>query len=210
VRVEEVVTHLDELLAAGRGVLLSVSESNADQAVFHAWRIRSLSFLERLLGVDDLYTRTFAERVSDTWAQDTEAGIGILDGLREDVLGGYLTNQALLIEAGVFSDFLEMADHLLAEGYKDPAASLIGAVLEDGLRKVSVARGVAIAGRPGIDGLNSALTDAKVYGALVRAQINTWRVIRNAADHAHFDEYTADDVKSMLNGVRAFLVVHNK
>ena len=40
-----------------------------------------------------------------------------------------------LLQAEVFADFLEMAEHLLDNGYKDPAAVLQGAVLEDSLKK---------------------------------------------------------------------------
>jgi hypothetical protein len=32
---------------------------------------------------------------------------------------------------------LTLAEHLLASGYKDPAAMLIGAVLEEGLRRIA-------------------------------------------------------------------------
>lgn len=44
-----------------------------------------------------------------------------------------------IIAAEIFSDFLEMAEHLLEQGYKDPAAVMIGSVVEENLRKFCVA-----------------------------------------------------------------------
>src|SRR5450759_204540 len=47
--------------------------------------------------------------------------LGILRGLRADYAAGYLTTVEELIHADLFSDFLEMAEHLLKQGYKDPS-----------------------------------------------------------------------------------------
>jgi hypothetical protein len=51
----------------------------------------------------------------------------------------------------VFSDFLDMAGHLLEGGYYHAAASLIGAVVEDGLRRIAAASSVAVATRDDIN-----------------------------------------------------------
>jgi hypothetical protein len=51
---------------------------------------------------------------------------GVLSALREAYESGYLATVGQLLRAEVFADFLEMAEHLLSEGYKDPAAVLIG------------------------------------------------------------------------------------
>lgn len=56
---------------------------------------------------------------------------GILSALRTDYAAGRSHSIQELIHADVFGDFLEMADHLLEEGYKDPAAVLAGGVLEE-------------------------------------------------------------------------------
>src|SRR5262249_14101249 len=61
---------------------------------------------------------------------------GILKTLRADYAAGYLRTVPEIIHAEVFADFLESADHLLTEGYKDAAAVIAGSVLEDQLRKL--------------------------------------------------------------------------
>lgn len=78
-----------------------------------------------------------------------------------------------LIEAEVFSDFLEMAQHLLDSGYKDPAASLAGAVLEDGLRRVGSAASVPFKKSDGLNVLNTALAKAGVYNRLAQSKVDT-------------------------------------
>ena len=101
-----------------------------------------------------------------------------------------------------------MAEHLLNNGYKDPAASLVGAVLEDGLRRICTTNGIAVKAREDISSLNQKLAQKQVYNPLQQKQIQVWNDIRNNADHGHFDEYKADDVKSMLGGVNKFLSIY--
>src|SRR5438046_1720378 len=56
--------------------------------------------------------------------------VGVLDSLRADVPLGYLQTQRELLHGELFADFLEMAQHLLDEGYKDAAAVIAGSALE--------------------------------------------------------------------------------
>lgn len=55
---------------------------------------------------------------------------------KEDVEKGHLQGLFGLITAEVFSDILEMAEHLLKEKYKDPAAIVIGTALEFHLKNL--------------------------------------------------------------------------
>ena len=116
------------------------------------------------------------------------------------------------MQAEVFADFLEMAEHLLTEGYKDAAAVLLGAVLEDSLRKVAVRHGVTIVGaneKPlTIDPLNVAVCKSGAYGPLVQKQVTTWAHLRNDAAHGNFAKYDADYVRQMLLFVQKFCGDH--
>ena len=56
--------------------------------------------------------------------------------MRTDYEAGHLQLLNELIHADLFSDFLEMADYLFEEGYKDPTAVIGGGVLEEQLRKL--------------------------------------------------------------------------
>jgi len=59
---------------------------------------------------------------------------GALSALRSAYASGYLTTVSELIHAELFSDFIQMSEYLLSEGYKDPAAVIIGSLLEEHLR----------------------------------------------------------------------------
>lgn len=124
----------------------------------------------------------------------------------EDLVGGYLFNVRTLVAAEVFSDFLEMAQHLLDNGYKDPAASLTGAVLEDGLRRVCTKHTISTTGD--LSSQNTKLGDASVYNRLMQKRVAVWIAVRNHADHGQFSEYTEADVRQMLSGVTELLSAH--
>jgi hypothetical protein len=78
----------------------------------------------------------------------------------------------VFLQADVFADFLEMAEQLLDQNYKDAAAVIVGAVLEDTLRKIADKNGLATTGPHGkpltIDPLNIAVAKAGIYNSLVQ------------------------------------------
>ncbi|HEV7938415.1 MAG TPA: hypothetical protein VGP18_10385 [Solirubrobacteraceae bacterium] len=129
--------------------------------------------------------------------------------LREDYVGGFMQQVEELIHAGVFDDFLEMANELLAKGYKDPAAVLGGSVLEEHLRKLAIRASAAISsdGKPvKADRLNADLVKASVYNVLEQKAVTSWLDLRNKAAHGHYADYDVGHVDLMLQGVRGFLM----
>lgn len=85
------------------------------------------------------------------------------------------------------ADFLQQADRL-GERLKDPAAMLIGAVLEDALRQLCRKHGIPEG--DSIEAMNEPLRKASTYGLPQKQQVTAWATIRNKADHARFNEYT--------------------
>lgn len=123
----------------------------------------------------------------------------------EDFDAGLLRDVQELIAGEIFKDFLEMADHLLENNYKDAAASLTGAVLEDGLRRIAQVGGVTVKARDEVGSLNQRCADAGLYNRLTQKRLQVWVDVRNNADHGNFREYSANDVKEMISGVTEFL-----
>ena len=76
--------------------------------------------------------------------------VGVLRALRREYDEGYLTTVKGLVRAEVFADFIGMAEHLLDQDYKDPAAVLVGGVLEGHLRGLCADRSIPTetSGRP--------------------------------------------------------------
>jgi len=138
--------------------------------------------------------------------------VGVVDSLRADAAAGYLESQRELIHGELFADFLEMAQHLLDEGYKDPAAVVAGSSLEVHLRQLSQKAGIeadlsvggAISAKKA-DRLNSELAKAGVYSKLDQKNVTAWLDLRNKAAHGHYDQYEAAQVALLISGVRDFI-----
>lgn len=134
---------------------------------------------------------------------------GILTALKQAYETGFLTRYEELIHADLFSDFVEMAEHLLQEGYKDPAAVIIGSVLEEHLRQLCTKSRISLdnAGKPKKgDQLNADLAAANVYSKLDQKSITSWLDLRNKAAHGKYGEYTKEQVDLLQQGVRNFMV----
>jgi len=89
------------------------------------------------------------------------------------------------------------------------AAFLAGAALEDALRRLCDARGIAYdTQRTSISKLQAVLyqpsNQIEVISQSENKQITAWGDTRNKADHGRFHEITQAEVVSMIGGVRAF------
>ena len=136
------------------------------------------------------------------------AAPGILQALRANYAAGYLQTVEELIHADVFADFLEMAAHLLRQGYKDPAAVMTGSALEEHLRKLCEKHSISLlrGDEPRkASALNDDLKRADVYANLDHKSVTAWLDLRNDAAHAHYERYERPQVQLMLDGVRDFL-----
>src|ERR1051326_3759212 len=210
---EDVSSRLGVLISVGEGLNVRRSTSRGGQVFekltageFLGWRTRAITALSDIVGQDHPYTKEFPKACEST-AQvvDRDAGVAILKSLRDDIDAGYLRSLSNLISGEVFSDFLDMAQHLLDQGYKDPAASLTGAVLEDGLRRIADNNDITVTDRDDLSSLRDKCAQKQVFDNLVRQQITAWTTLRNSADHGKFDQYTAQQVGSMISDVRSFL-----
>jgi hypothetical protein len=218
---ERLVREIDELVAIGERLSRDASHSRGYLGPDRVEELGAIvsrggQIIQRLYGQDSEYRRSL-DRVLKTEhfasmdqynSRHVSELVGILKGVQHDMKSGLLSDLRKLLQAEVFADFLEMAEHLLNEGYKDAAAVLLGAVLEDSLRKLSDANGLATVGANAkpltMEPLNVALAKKGVYGPLVQKQVTTWANLRNDAAHGHFDRYDEDQVKQMLLFVQKF------
>jgi hypothetical protein len=118
---------------------------------------------------------------------------GILGALRGDYDAGRLQSFEELIHADLFSDFLEMAEYFLVEGYKDPAAVIAGGVLEEHLRKLCGKHGVTIPAKPKLDMMNADLAKAGAYNKNDQKHVTAWAGLRNDAAHGNYGNGNSPD-----------------
>lgn len=177
-----------------------------NSTAFHEWKNNTQNFILLVCGETSPYYKNFIDGVKSAYPSDVDHGIGILRALKEDLGLGYLSRVKDLVSAEIFTDFIEMAQHLLDNNYKDPAASLVGAVLENGLRQIAQKHTIAVKPGDDIGALNTKLADKEVYSRLIQKQIQAWKAIRDSADHGKFNDYKKEDVETMLSGVQRFLM----
>lgn len=183
---------------------------------------RSLAAIERIAGRKSQYFIQ-AEKLVEMKIVSKAHGLaaliklgGVIKALRSDVQVGYLASMQELIHSTLFSDFLEMAEHLLSEEYKDPAAVIVGSVLEEHLRKLCDKHSIATETpnshgtmRPKTaDTLNNDLASTNVYNKLDQKSVTAWLDLRNKAAHGKYAEYNADQVALLLQSVRDFIIRH--
>jgi len=202
---EQVRERLAALIEKGQQVM--AIERNARLFIeMHAeWRSQSTVLLRQIFGTTHAYTENFEALVSARRSISATEGLGILRAALDDVEQGYLSTLEEMASAEVFADFLEQADHLLSHGYSAPAASLAGAVLENGLRSLAERNDIAVKARDDLSALNSKIAAKGVYNRLRQKQVAVWIDVRNAADHGRFDDFRESDVADLIRGTRDFL-----
>lgn len=204
-----------ELLQLGEDILRTRRKDGTYETVdirkLKEFRTASLSFIEMVYRKDHSYYKEFDGATAGYRPFDVEAGIGIMQAIRREINGGWLTSVKGLITAEVFSDFFEMAEHLLVNDYKDAAAVIAGSTLEEHLRQLclrnSIETTIKIDDRDvpkKADALNSDLGKANIYNKLDQKNITAWLDLRNKAAHGAYDEYNKEQVKTMLSGVGEF------
>jgi len=211
---KEVLSQIDALLGRCRG-LVSRSQYDDDSGL-PKQEITSINTLmsdcvNRFAPSGSRYRASVLEILKD-YGVDRGSSIrrlaGVLDALRISYESGYLATVSELVHAEMFADFIEMADYLLVEGYKDPAAVMIGSVLEEHLRQLAQKNGVDVnvGSRPKkADQLNADLAAQNVISKLDQKSITSWLDLRNKAAHGKYNEYSKDQVALHLQGIRDFI-----
>lgn len=211
---EKLIERATQLLAKAQSVAATRYNDSSEHVFapdevnstsFHEWKNNSQNFVLMVCEENSPYYKNFIEGVKIARPSDIDHGIGILRALKEDLELGYLTRIRDLVSAEIFTDFIEMAQHLLNNNYKDSTASLVGAVLENGLRQIAQKHTVDVKSGDDIGSLNTKLADKEIYNRLTQKQIQSWKAIRDSADHGKFSDYKSEDAKSMLEGVQRFL-----
>ncbi|MFF0136823.1 hypothetical protein ACFYRN_10335 [Streptomyces sp. NPDC005227] len=130
-------------------------------------------------------------------------------GLRDDLKAGWMGTVVELVHAETYGDYLEMADGLLEQGYKDAAAVIAGTSLEVHVRALCVKHSVAITLPNGApkksDTMNGDLKKAGIYDGLQQKQVTAWLDLRNKAAHGNYAQYDQAQVRLFVEGVRGFM-----
>lgn len=211
--IEKIKSDINKLIGRGEEVLRSPGRSDVKRSDEIGFRVSALSYLSNLLGDDhEFYLQYRVHSISGHYIH-TATGLAILRSLREDIDESWLFDLKQLIAAELFTDFLDMAEHLIEEGYKDAAAVMVGSTLESHLKQLCIKNGIETIfindkGKEKhirADRLNADLKKSGIYKMTMQKQITAWLGLRNNAAHGDYDEYDMDEVKQMYSGVLSFI-----
>lgn len=219
-KISDLARRVDELIEMGKKVQ-STSYSDGERfpvkyvrdAPMAGFRSACLSFVERVYGRAHSHYEQFVEKTGTSYLSDAERAIAILEAIRSELQGGWLFEVKSLVASELFSDFLDQADHLLQQGYKDAAAVMIGSVLEEHIRQLCLRHSIELSNIKDektvprkADRLNAELAKASVYSAIDAKQVTAWLGLRNSAAHGEYSAYTREQVQNMSAGIVEFMV----
>jgi len=203
-QLEHILERYEEIKRYGRSNLIDRPKEEQMEII-----TSMVAAIERLAPQESYYSKSMKE-VLDILEEDYESIpslLGIIKALKTAYDSGYFYEIEELIHADLFADFLDMGEYLLNDGYKDPAAVIIGGVLEEHLRKLCLknSKSTTVSGRPKkADQMNSELSKANVYNVLDQKSVTAWLDLRNKAAHGKYSEYTHEHVQIALMGIRDF------
>jgi hypothetical protein len=211
---EAIIKHIDDLIGhyeTTRKISKYDDLSDLSKSIVTEMVTRLMAVIRRCAPRECIHRQGAEELISKYGVSNGHMAIlliGILKALRADYLAGYMNTVEQLIHADLFSDFLEMAEYLLNQGFKDPSAVLVGSVLEEHLRKLCLHNSIDIMNgdKPKkADSLNAELAGTTVINKLDQKSITAWLDLRNKAAHGNYNEYTQEQVQLMFEGVRNFM-----
>lgn len=213
---DELIAQLSKIIDDGERVSATETADGQQKSLvheqkFHDFRISALSFLSRVFGQQSTYYQSFKSEVTQPTASRTRRGIGMLTAARTELQGDWLETTSGAINREMLSDLLRLARVHLDENHPGAAAILAGAVLENHLRHLCLAKGIKIHNelenkavpKRGLQ-LTGEAYKKKLYGRQDNKEVIGWLELGDAAA-AGKSEVTFAQAKSMINGVLSFI-----
>ena len=203
-QLESAIAAYDTAIAASR----HNDGSDMSPAQHHQLLTSSMAAIQRAAVVDSIYFQQANENHGGNEFIHLANVIGICTALLADIRNGFLKTLEEIIHSDVFSDYLEMAEHLVNSGYKDAAAVIAGSTLEAHLRNLCAKFGVAIdnGGKPKkADTINADLMKAGAYGKIDLKNVTAWLGLRNDAAHGNYAGYDDKQVSLLISSIRDFI-----
>ena len=201
--------------------IFQVRRNEPEGDAFYFERItRYASAILRLAPQKSIYVRMCQDVLrfhdpSKNTRQTSERLKAILLALKEDLSEQNLRTAEELIHGDLLSDFLEMADRLVQDGFKNPAAVLAGSVLAEHLRRLCTKHDVTI--HRMLDGkripknvsqMNDDLAALDIYGQRDKRNVEAWNDLRIKALYGKYNEFTQQEVRNTVSGIRSLMTSH--
>jgi hypothetical protein len=182
--------------------------SQVERGYWGKWSTSALNLLEKVFGRDSVPFQNL-KRLDDMRegrgliGDKFEEARGIFEGALREYEAGFFASLSVTISGELFGDFVKLAKRCLDEGYKDPAAVMASAALEDVLKRCATLQG--------LESMQEVVNALKSKGLVKGAQksvLESMPKIRDYAMHANWDKIGAEEVSSMIGFVERFLITH--
>ena len=200
------ISEVDKHVKAPSGEFSSNYE--VDRETFITWGMSAMTLLSQVFGLESLQYKQFKKHYDEFngWIADYYFNCkAIFMAAYDDYTNGYIFNLRNLVAADLIDDGLSQAEEFIEAGYKDPACVVIGVCLETALKELCDRVEIS---HSKLDKMNADLKKAGTYNTGMQKQITAWADLRNNAAHGNWNEYTIEEVKLMLQGVRGLIAMH--
>jgi hypothetical protein len=207
---DRINTRLNELEAGANNMRIVPSRDGityVDSESWQKWSTNVLNILYAVFGPNSVHYQNF-KKIHDNFdgsTSDFGSARGVFIAAKEDFEGGYIFSLKNTISGEIFGDFVALAKQSLSDDYKEVAAVLACAALEDALKRFASTHGLDVEGKA----MQQVVAALKSKGFVTGAQktlLDTMPKIRDYAMHANWDKIKAPDVSSVIGFVEQFLI----
>lgn len=181
-----------------------------DGESWEKWSTSVLNLLKISFGSNCVHYQNF-KNIYDNFRRDKSLlgrARGVFSAAKKDYEGGYVLSLENTISGEVFGDFIGLAKQSLSDGYKDVAAVLSCAALEDALKRYARNNGIDDVADKVMQEVVSALKSKGLVKGAQKTMLDTMPKIRDYAMHANWSKITEADVGSVIGFVEQFLLSH--
>ncbi len=179
-----------------------------DRGHWQRWSTSVLNLLENAFG-QSVHYQNFRKIYDDSSGlplkKHLEAARGVFDAAKEDYEGGHVFSLEKAVSGEVFGDFVILAKRSLSEGFKDVAAVLACAALEDALKRYARAERLNVDEADMQQVVNALKSEGLVSGAQ-KTLLDPMPKIRDFAMHANWNKITPESVRGIIGFVEQFLI----
>jgi len=219
VRPDELVVQYTKRIGDLLAKIDSLSDfvNGSDKVTVDGCFLGTLTVVESLYGANSPQTRALLEgRKAYTKTQyNIEYELkaisylvkGTLLNIREELAAGLIRSISTEAAGEVIGDLIALSRAQLKAGYKDVAAVLAVAALEDSLKRKADELGVNVEGKT-LDAIINALKAKSFFKGPQAPIVASYVKLRNAAMHADWSKIAEPDVSSLLGFLEPFVIQH--
>ncbi len=214
---KKVMEQLEHAVVLGQSCMVDTDATSFSMLEFQRFFAYAVAAVAEITGEQSGFSKQIGEirGCNWSWSVRAEGIVGVVQAVQAAIDSGLLEGYRKLIRGELFSDYLDMARHLLDEGYKDAAAVIAGSSMEVNLRSLCVRHDIPTSDQKNgkeiprkAESLNTELRKHGCYDKTEQKLVTALLGIRNDAAHGDYLNYSLDMVEAMLIGLRGFISRH--